>query len=426
MLRRRPRGPARARALAEKLAAEATPAERAPTVAPLVCPTCSAPVPLGTADVASCVHCATAVPLPEAHRALRAAEHQHAADRAEAEALYRTLGKPPGPVLRAWTQLTAVAGGTLAAIVIGLLYVSAGFALLAGFALELVLHALAGPLGIDFIDRFGGGTTYAAFALGVVLLGLAPRRLETYLDLSGALRRALQASLAARPPERPGFPSTCRGCGAALEVAAGALGVRCAYCQADNLVALPAAWVAEAGVRQDAFHRSIVDAAARARALRAEARAGLPRFALWSAAGVIGFGLLGRGCTALDLDHELPDYATCMGPPRAVITNWDSGERIPIDTELAYKNISEYTAALRDGETFVWSASSDTACTQLIVRNTTSFPLLTKQWEAACTRAPDGRYVARFEAPYTGLFQLKIEGEYRAGAPPARVRWQAE
>lgn len=57
------------------------------------------------------------------------------------------------------------------------------------------------------------------------------------------VRRGIHASLAAAMPEHPGGPSRCRSCGAALDIPQGALGVPCVYCGADNLVALPEAWV---------------------------------------------------------------------------------------------------------------------------------------------------------------------------------------
>jgi LSD1 subclass zinc finger protein len=60
------------------------------------------------------------------------------------------------------------------------------------------------------------------------------------------VRQMLQAALAARPPERPGGPATCRSCGAPLDVPEGALGVRCVYCREHNLVAIPESWIARA------------------------------------------------------------------------------------------------------------------------------------------------------------------------------------
>src|SRR5207253_1658793 len=57
-------------------------------------------------------------------------------------------------------------------------------------------------------------------------------------------RGKLQAELAAKPPSRPGGPARCRRCDAPLDVKPGDLGVRCFYCRTDNLVAMPADWIA--------------------------------------------------------------------------------------------------------------------------------------------------------------------------------------
>jgi hypothetical protein len=59
-------------------------------------------------------------------------------------------------------------------------------------------------------------------------------------------RRDLQAALATKPPKTQGGPACCRHCDAPLDVQAGALGVRCPYCGADNLVQVPAAWAQRA------------------------------------------------------------------------------------------------------------------------------------------------------------------------------------
>jgi LSD1 subclass zinc finger protein len=400
----------KARARAARLAPDAAAPPVETAVAPLVCPSCGAPVPLGPGDVMTCVFCKATVPLPDEYRAVRDAQSQESADRDAAEALYRKLGKPPSTALRAWVSAGELLAGATLAIIVGILYLSAALIFLAGFALELVMHWIAPLIGIDFIDRFGGGTAYMGFAIAVIGLGLFPKWLVGYLDASAAIRHTLQASLAARPPEKVGFPSTCRACGAALAVPPGALGVRCAYCQTDNLVALPREWVRGVAASQDSFHRSIVEADARARALRAEARAGLPSAAKWCAIVVLVFGGVGRCAVSLDHDTYFASFGHSMGPPRVMGSSWDADNDIPIDTLLAVPNFSPYTVALHRHEVLELTSTDGNWCVSVSAGNTTTFPFLTRSDDVAWEPQTDGTYAARYRAPYTGLFEITIEG----------------
>ncbi|HTR55255.1 MAG TPA: hypothetical protein VMJ10_31450 [Kofleriaceae bacterium] len=387
-----------------------------PPIAPLRCPTCGAPVPLGTGNVATCTSCSAQVPLPEPYRKLRDAERSSREDRAAAEALYEKLSKP-SRVLDAWVAFSTVASGAFVAIVVAILSVSAVFVFLAGFALELVLHWVAPVLGIDLIDRFGGGTVYAAFALGIVALGLFPIWLNGYLQTSGQIRQTLRASLAARPPERPGFPSTCRMCGAALDVPPGALGVRCAYCDTDNLLTIPAAVVQAAGARQEQFHRSIIDAAARAKALRAEARAGLPKAARNCAIFVVVFGLVGRGCTSLDMDTGMPSWSDTMGSPRRMAPPLASDQGVPMDTDFTL-GFTKHVVALRSHEVLELVSRDSAECRSVSVQNMTTFPLITRSWDIPWGSQTDGTYGGHWRAPYTALYLVEI------GGPDGHFQWR--
>jgi LSD1 subclass zinc finger protein len=401
----------RAIAAAAKLFADAG-AKVTPALEPLRCPKCSAPVPLGDGDVATCSFCSAQVPVPEAYRAMRDAERGQRADRAAAEKLYAELSKP-SRALEMWVTFTTISGGLVMTIAFAILALSAVFMFLAGFALELFLHWIAPLIGIDVIDRLGGGTTYAVFAIGLVVLVLFPIWLDGYLHTAGEIRKALQTSLAARPPERSGFPSTCRLCGAALDVPAGALGVRCAYCEADNLVALPRDVVAAAGARQQDFHKSIVEAAERARALRAEARAGLPKAARSCAIFVVVFGLVGRGCTSLDMDQgDLPTWSNSMGPPRILARPADREHGEPMNTDFGL-GWAEYVVALHRHE--VIEIDDDIEPMPATFSNMTTFPLITRSWEMESKPKPGGGYRGHWRAPYTGLFYLKLGGTNMGG-----------
>ena len=414
-------GRKKALARAAKLApADGEPHEQ-PAVAPLSCPSCSAPVPLGDGDVATCSFCQAKVPLPPEYRAIRDAEQQRTTDRDAAEALYRELGSPPSAALRAWSSAVALTGGALFGVLVIILWISAVFMLFAGFALELLLHALAGPLGIDLIDRFGGGTVYAAFVVIVVVFALFPIWLTTYLDSLAEIKRTLQVNLAARPPQKPGFPATCRGCGAALDVPPGAFGVRCAYCQADNIVSLPADWISSVRAKQTTFHKSIITAVELANKVRAEARAGLPGAAKWSLGAVVVFGLIGRGCSSLDSEGVYTGFRQSMSAPRQLISYWEPDVGVPIDKMAVFKHLS-YSVALHHREVLVWSSNDEGWGGRIDIRNTSSFPLLTRSWQRPWLPQTDGTYAASFTAPYTGLFVVELHSKAtREGG--THLRW---
>jgi LSD1 subclass zinc finger protein len=401
---------ARKKALARAAQLAAAPRDDAPPtsrIAPLKCPSCDAPLPLGQGETAVCTFCHAAVPLPAEYRELRDAEQQRTADRDRAEQLYRELGSPPSAALRLWARFAEIATTALFGIVVAILTVCASLMLLAGFALELVLHAVAPLIRIDLIDRFGGGTVYAGFVVIIVAGALLPMWAFGYFDSLAEIKRTLQANLAAIPPQKPGFPATCRECGAALDVPTGAYGVRCAYCQSDNIVSLPREWLASFGVTEKTFHRSIVTAVELAAKLRADARAGLPSAAAWSLAAIVVFGLVGRGCSALDSESVVLAYRQSMGPPRQMFSHWTPNVGVPSDTMAPFEHL-EYSLALRHGETLSWSSNDEGWGGTIEIKNTTSFPFLTKGWERPWVPQTDGTYGATFVAPYTGLFVVKL------------------
>ena len=377
----------------------------APTVKPLHCPNCDAPVPLGTDDVATCVACGTKVPLPDDVKALRAADTQSAEDRAKAEKLYHKLGKPPSKLLEVWVGVFAIGASGLIAVISGLLALGSVMIIVVALGLELLCHWLAPTFGIDFIDRYGGGGFYAIFAIAVLGLGVLPMMLTSYLQSTGALRLKLQANLAAKRPTRPGFPSTCRVCGAALDVAPGQLGVRCAYCGSDNLVALPAEWVAKAGKRQAGFHTSIVEAAAEAAKLRDDALMDLKIFGVAGAVAILVMYGIGRAAVGIDEDDMNTSWSATMGPPRVMI-HWSDGSKVHENEVGELYRVN--WIALREDE--VLQIETRAPCPTLTVRNTTTFPLLQFEDPISWGIAADGTHVTRYRAPYTGLFEMIVTG----------------
>jgi predicted RNA-binding Zn-ribbon protein involved in translation (DUF1610 family) len=253
----------------------------------LACPACGGAVPLGAADTVSCPYCRAEVPVPPAHRALRASEAEYTARRSEARALFRRLGKPPSWPVRALVSVgTRIGGGTLMWLLpaVFLFHVAACWAAFAGLhrvALrvfhvhleDVVLYRYdAGALSL--IGEFAG--LVGSFATLIVVSAYARRR--------GAGLRELQAGLSARPPAKPGGPACCRSCGAPLSVAANAVAATCPYCRADNLVRIPGRWIG--GARRGA-QRLAASVETAARAFEEESRA--LRRSLAIRVAVVGF-----------------------------------------------------------------------------------------------------------------------------------------
>lgn len=225
-----------------------------PELKPFVCSGCGALLPLGAENVARCTYCKNETKVPDAYGALQRAAKSFAADKQLAENLYGDVGRPPGWLTRAVfrgaegsASIGAKVGMALLAIaygqpIIGLAMFMAG-AYVIGYPVALVARAgywISGhpaPAQLSPYPILAIGTVLVIFGFGipVVLYGkeraLAP------------VRAGIHASLAAALPEKPGGPSRCRNCGAALDIPSGAAGVPCLYCKADNLVALPQDWV---------------------------------------------------------------------------------------------------------------------------------------------------------------------------------------
>lgn len=231
---------------------------------PLRCGACGAHLLLGQGTAARCSYCGAETAIPDDYQAVQRAAQSFARDTQLARQLYGLIGKPPG----AWANAiargidrsrgTAAGVGTLLlAFCVQIPPLGLGMILALAYLLGYpVSWLLRGALWIA--HRPSNEPLSAPLVLLVTMVGLVPpigvwlirrRRDEALFEV----RRDIHGSLAASLPERPGGPSQCRNCGAALDIPQGALGVPCAYCQTDNLVALPEGWVAH--VRAHEFRR---------------------------------------------------------------------------------------------------------------------------------------------------------------------------
>ena len=211
----------------------------------LQCPQCGAPLSLGSGETTSCAQCRSTVEVPAAHRALRDVARAESAANREAARLFEELGRRPSRMAR----LVGLVFHPIALLFFGgsfMLLLLMTVAIAAVWSLSPLFHANIWDIlpeskrtPLILVPSIG------AFVAGVVMGVYGRRRVLS--------TRALQAALAAAPPAHPLDSPHCRVCGAPLELPAGALGARCLYCRADNLVALPPEWIA--GVR--AYTRTV-------------------------------------------------------------------------------------------------------------------------------------------------------------------------
>lgn len=208
-----------------------------PALHVLDCPTCGAPLPAAAEDErVTCTFCGAATTTEPGGAAMR----RERESRKEAEALFASLGRGPS-----WSQRVAAFLVKPKLWLFGypvLLYVLMRASQVPEHAIwswweahrhERLAH-VASPvtgwlLNIGFV---------AAIVVGVLVWSLFGERVDA--------RRDLQAALACKPPETTGGRARCRSCEAPLDVAAGALGARCDYCGADNLLHIPPSWARRA------------------------------------------------------------------------------------------------------------------------------------------------------------------------------------
>jgi hypothetical protein len=414
-------------------------------LAPLHCPSCAHPVPIGDGDTARCSFCRERVQIPEAYRELRAAARLDDVARARAEAIAEELARPPSAFVRFWIRAANVAIVLAALLVATWLVVSlvlciATFAdaglvgavlmLALGVVLGLpllwdeTLHGLARPLGVDLADVLGGAGAFGLMGLGIFVVSVLPIVLGDYARAFESVRIALRSALAANPAVIDGESAACRSCGAALHVRAGEVHARCVFCRADNLVLLP-------DPARQAFEVDMkvtcadLDAALEQEtsAARNGRRTIATRLVRWSAL-VPGCILLGR-CVASINENDATFWvrateAAPMIPGGADNPVLPRGEPIVFDVHDTFDGCDElecwvhYFVAVREGETPWLSAEGG----ELRLEEVTELDV--GVWY-------DPVYVWRVAdfsegAPYDGWYRVKLVTAKARGPEPI-VEW---
>jgi hypothetical protein len=261
------------------------------------------------ADDATCLYCSVTFPIPFEHRALRDAERRTAEERAEAHAVYETLGRPPGVIARVWGS-----------IAVGCIW-------LVVWPLAFVVDGLLIAKGLETLSRSMNATLYEVVPNSVIWTGIGvvlyatlavPLAFGVYGNRRTNGRRRLQAALAALPPDRKGGPSRCRACGAPLDIGPGDLGLACIYCGADNLVRMPEAWVAGLRGKAERLDRHIESIGREDREMRQRERRSLRRQLAWPLVVIPIMAVFGF---AFDNDTETypPNYRTAIAGARQMI-----------------------------------------------------------------------------------------------------------
>lgn len=201
-----------------------------PALAVLRCSACGVPLVLREGDAATCSQCGRQSEIPAEHRALRDATRWDDAARDAAERALHGFDAPPGLLLRAlafaarvpfWVIFMAL-GAPLFFMALGLVWPLA--------------QRIAGALGWPTGDQVSSALVVALMGLVFWALAIVPSFLVTYGGRRVSARALLMAALAAKRPEHPGGPSSCRSCGAPLELRPGAHVARCTYCRTESVL----------------------------------------------------------------------------------------------------------------------------------------------------------------------------------------------
>lgn len=213
--------------------------------------------------------------VPEAYKMMRDAHRMSATDAADLDALCKDISRPPAT----WERVAVWVGYGVGIVTLVILAVG----------------AIVGAIGGAIVgDKLGGGDTVTKITAGIgvlicgvisvpyvgesiiawlmldpdaaaqavattqmnvtsdlviagvlYFLGVVPIALAWRTSQKISSLEELQAKLSAQPAATPGGASSCRRCGAPLDVHPGALATRCIYCGADNLLSVPQAYAAK-------------------------------------------------------------------------------------------------------------------------------------------------------------------------------------
>lgn len=272
--------------------------------------------------------------MPERHRQARQATEQVLVNEAAARRWLERAGHEPWAVVRLFTFLD---GAFFWAFVLPGLFLPLGLCL----STTMVPAVLAKVLRYRIVDVWADttqgalsvGPPFGVLAVGLLIAGFAKKR--------GVTQAGLHAALGARAPSTEGGVWGCRSCGAPLAVAANAFSARCDYCDCDNLVRLPEAWLAEVRKRRDRLAEVVRTAEKDWRALRSSLRTSLILRA------VFGLGLL--AVVTVPILGARPTFESLstfdVTKPPNLMPSWDDHRRSQATSECTPDRLSAYLYA---------------------------------------------------------------------------------
>jgi LSD1 subclass zinc finger protein len=272
---------------------------------------------------------------------------------------------------------------------------------------QWLLHELARAVGVDLIDVAGGWLAFVGLGLLAYVFLCVPIILSDHADTLETFRASVRSVLAAKPPRTEGGAAECRLCGGALDVPAGALGVRCVYCNADNLVAVATAMTSKASAEVAKEHRDLESADAGERKERATLRAAL---IVWAFPLPILFFLGGLVTHWLSKDPGLLFWHRAATPAAAMFPShrsnpvmrrdeWTQGD-IALE-KCGSESCTYYYVALRKGEKLEMEGIAEGWGEQMMRRRSIHW------YKAAWTWTHDHEAAVK-GAPYTGWYRLKF------------------
>ncbi|MEO6772065.1 MAG: hypothetical protein ABI467_03475 [Kofleriaceae bacterium] len=237
----------------------------------LRCRACNTPLVLGDGATITCPGCGAETPVPDTYRELQRARHDDAALRVQAEVTLRKLARPPSVVVEVLARCLDLP------MILFVMLFGVQIVLFTFLEADKASRWLAPRLHLKSADDVPFGYIVAIMCGLMLVIAFVPRALGIYANRRATARGKLVAALRAGPPERPGGPSTCRACGAPLELATNAIVATCSYCGVESAVVVDAGSVAatERVVRD--LGKTMTDAARCDRAERRAARRLLAR-----------------------------------------------------------------------------------------------------------------------------------------------------
>jgi hypothetical protein len=294
----------------------------------------------------------------------------------------------------------------LVAIFPTILFYTLGAAKLADF-----VEGQATWLGVDLVSVLGVPTFAMLFALTIAVLVIAPAIVVPYRVTSAKLRERLARTMTATAPSTPNGLETCRKCGAPLPNTPEALGVRCGYCGADNLIAVTAWLTFERGVSlRDKQHTRVDDLLEAEAAELATARRRARKHTGWATVVtaistiVVAFAV---GNRAAVWGHCGSDLATSQ---RMIALyggyTWHRKQTVPLPAVVAKEAADDtLVVALRRGEVVTFASGDVAAQRGVAFRMVSSRDQ--QRWDLVLTC--DGEPLiahADFVAPYEGWFRV--------------------